>query len=155
MVLGELREIEQLADFECAPLSPHEVCVVARAGHPLTRKPELRAADLFDWPLAGPNLPEDALRALAAFAAFAAAVASVSADWPRRVEGFGGSTSRMIRRTSASPAAAYASTCARRIDSPSPREPLWTSKHSRSSASPSPASADGSSTRSTCCSSAK
>lgn len=71
VVLGELREIEQLPDFECAPLSAHEVCVVARAGHPLTQKPELRAADLFDWPLAGPNLPETALQALAALAAAA------------------------------------------------------------------------------------
>mgnify|MGYP001182365613 CR=1 FL=1 len=68
VVLGELREIEQLPDFECAPLSSHEVCVVARAGHPLTQKTELRLADLFEWPLAGPNLPEDALRALLALA---------------------------------------------------------------------------------------
>lgn len=52
VVLGELREIEQLPDFECAPLSSHEVCVVARAGHPLTQKTELRLADLFEWPLA-------------------------------------------------------------------------------------------------------
>ncbi|TXI92848.1 MAG: LysR family transcriptional regulator [Aquabacterium sp.] len=71
VVLGELREIEQLPDFECAPLSPHQVCVVARAGHPLTRQPSLRTADLFDWPLAGPNLPETALQALAALAAAA------------------------------------------------------------------------------------
>jgi len=68
VVLGELREIEQLPDFECAPLSAHEVCVVARAGHPLASKRELRAADLFDWPLAGPNLPETALQALTALA---------------------------------------------------------------------------------------
>lgn len=71
VVLGELREIEQLPDFECAPLSRHEVCVVARADHPLTRRAFLRAADLFDWPLAGPNLPDDALQALALFAAVA------------------------------------------------------------------------------------
>lgn len=71
VVLGELREIEQLPDFECAPLSPHEVCVVARAGHPLTRQASLRIADLFDWPLAGPRLPEDALQALVALAAAA------------------------------------------------------------------------------------
>lgn len=71
VVLGELREIEQLPDFECAPLSPHEVCVVARAAHPLTRKPSLQPADLFDWPLAGPNLPDNALQALAALAAAA------------------------------------------------------------------------------------
>ncbi len=44
-------------------------------------------------------------RRFGAVCRFAAAVASVSAEWPRRVEGFGGSTSRMIRRTSASPAA--------------------------------------------------
>lgn len=71
VVLGELREIEQLPDFECAPLSPHEVCVVARAAHPLTRQPGLRTSDLFDWPLAGPSLPDDALRALVALAAAA------------------------------------------------------------------------------------
>lgn len=68
VILGELREVEQLADFECAPLQAHEVCVVARAGHPLTRKPQLQAADLFDWPLAGPHLPLDALQALQAMA---------------------------------------------------------------------------------------
>lgn len=68
VVLGELREIEQLPDFECAPLSTHEICVVARANHPLTRRATLCAADLFDWPLAGPTLPDDALRALAALA---------------------------------------------------------------------------------------
>lgn len=71
VVVGELREIEQLPDFECAPLSTHEVCVVARAAHPLTRKPGLCAADLFDWPLAGPSLPENALQVLAALAAAA------------------------------------------------------------------------------------
>lgn len=71
VILGELREVEQLPDFECAPLSPHEVCVVARAGHPLTHKPVLQAADLFDWPLAGPHLPQDALQALLALAASA------------------------------------------------------------------------------------
>ena len=42
VVLGELREIEQLPDFECAPLSPHEVCVVARAGHPFSDEEEAR-----------------------------------------------------------------------------------------------------------------
>jgi DNA-binding transcriptional LysR family regulator len=68
VVLGELREIEQLPDFECAPLSVHEVCVVARACHPLTCQPRVRAADLFDWPLAGPNLPQSALLALHALA---------------------------------------------------------------------------------------
>ena len=68
VILGELREVEQLADFECAPLQAHEVCVVARAGHPLTRKPQLQAADLFDWPLAGPHLPHNALQALQAMA---------------------------------------------------------------------------------------
>lgn len=71
VVLGEMREIEQLADFECAPLSPHEVCIVARAGHPLTEQSAVSAANLFDWPLAGPNLPEDALRTLEALAAAA------------------------------------------------------------------------------------
>lgn len=68
VILGELREVEQLADFECAPLQAHEVCVVARAGHPLTRKPQLQTADLFDWPLAGPHLPLNALQALQAMA---------------------------------------------------------------------------------------
>lgn len=68
VILGELREVEQLADFECAPLRAHDVSVVARAGHPLTRKPQLQAADLFDWPMAGPHLPQYALQALMAMA---------------------------------------------------------------------------------------
>lgn len=68
VILGELREVEQLPDFECAPLSPHEVCVVARKGHPLTRKRSVQSADLFDWPLAGPHLPQDAVQALSELA---------------------------------------------------------------------------------------
>ena len=75
VVLGELREIEQLPDFQCAPLSAHEVCVVARAGHPLARLPSPGVADLFDWPLAGPTLPQSAMAALRDLAAAAGVAA--------------------------------------------------------------------------------
>lgn len=46
---------------------------------PSRAEPSLRAADLFDWPLAGPNLPDDALQALALFAAVAGCHPSVCA----------------------------------------------------------------------------
>lgn len=74
IVVGELREIEALADFELCPLSPHDTIVVGRTGHPLVQSGSANAKAIFGYPLAGPRLPADAKQELLAMAGKAQSV---------------------------------------------------------------------------------
>lgn len=66
LVVGELRDIEKLEDFEIAPLSSHDTVVVARSDHPLVRSGAESLQAMFAYPIAGPRLPADVEQALLA-----------------------------------------------------------------------------------------
>jgi DNA-binding transcriptional LysR family regulator len=68
IVVGDLREIEALEDFELRRLSVHPGRVVSRADHPLRTQARVSLKDLFGYPLIGPRLPVDAVRGLQALA---------------------------------------------------------------------------------------
>lgn len=60
VVVAELTDLAELADFESMPLRIHPLQVVCRPGHPLTQLKKPTATDLFRYPMAGPVLPEAA-----------------------------------------------------------------------------------------------
>lgn len=66
IVVGELREIEALDDFELCPLSGHRTLVVGRPGHPLVRAGRATLQQMFSYPIAGPSLPLDTAQAMRA-----------------------------------------------------------------------------------------
>jgi DNA-binding transcriptional LysR family regulator len=57
IVVAEMSDIAVLSDMEAAPLSTFRALVVCRAGHPLAHMETATPADLFRYPLAGPQLP--------------------------------------------------------------------------------------------------
>jgi DNA-binding transcriptional LysR family regulator len=57
IAVAEMSDIAVLADMESAPLSTFRALVVCRAGHPLTQLESATPADIFRYPLAGPQLP--------------------------------------------------------------------------------------------------
>jgi DNA-binding transcriptional LysR family regulator len=64
VVVSELSEISEQADFESRALSIHRLFVVCRAGHPLTTLKTVTPQDLFKFPIAGPQLPGPAFERL-------------------------------------------------------------------------------------------
>src|SRR5512141_344997 len=54
--IAEISTLQREPDLEVAPLpSKHAIYLVARAGHPLTRRDNLEVADVLEWPLAAPG----------------------------------------------------------------------------------------------------
>ena len=68
VVVSELSEISEQADFESRALSIHRLFVVCRAGHPLTTLKTVTPQDLFKFPIAGPQLPGPAFERLCTLA---------------------------------------------------------------------------------------
>jgi DNA-binding transcriptional LysR family regulator len=68
VVVSELSEISEQADFESRALSFHRLFVVCRAGHPLTTLKTVTPQDLFKFPIAGPQLPGPAFERLCTLA---------------------------------------------------------------------------------------
>jgi DNA-binding transcriptional LysR family regulator len=54
--IAEISTLQREPDLEVAPLpSKHAIYLVARAGHPLTRRDRLDVADVLEWPFAAPG----------------------------------------------------------------------------------------------------
>lgn len=68
VVVAELSEIAEQADFEFRPLSEHRLFIVCRAGHPLATAPSRQPQDVFRYPMAGPSLPDAAFQRLCVLA---------------------------------------------------------------------------------------
>jgi DNA-binding transcriptional LysR family regulator len=68
VVVAELSDVEEQADFELLPLSTHRLFIICRAGHPLTNRQVRSEHDIFRYPLAGPLLPAAAFERLCALA---------------------------------------------------------------------------------------
>lgn len=64
LMVADVSEVDGQDDLEVTPLMPHRAFVVCRPGHPLTRQPEVGAADIFRFPLAGPHLPQHAAESM-------------------------------------------------------------------------------------------
>lgn len=62
LILAAQDEMAALDDFETRALAEHRCHFVCRADHPLTRRRALTTAQALAYPLAGPALPQPALR---------------------------------------------------------------------------------------------
>jgi DNA-binding transcriptional LysR family regulator len=60
LMVSEISGVSTQEDLEVTPLLAHRAYVVCRPGHPLTLQADMCAAELFKFPLAGPNLPAHA-----------------------------------------------------------------------------------------------
>ena len=84
IVVGALREIEPLEEFDIVGLSDHDMVVVGRAGHPLTEAADVTARDLIAFPLVGPGMDSEAADLLVGLAGAAADAAPATP--PTRTE---------------------------------------------------------------------
>jgi DNA-binding transcriptional LysR family regulator len=61
LIVGDLRDLRALDDFEMLALRPRAQVWACRPGHPLTQRPSVTFAELIAYPLAGPRLPGEVL----------------------------------------------------------------------------------------------
>ena len=80
--VAETSTLQHEPDLEIVPMaSAHSVYFVARAGHPLTRRDNVTAADVFEWPFVAPGrIPPRVLDPM--LAAHRAATARIAAPRP-------------------------------------------------------------------------
>lgn len=62
--VADISEVQADENLEVLPLLEHRALLVCRAGHPLAERPGAGAQDVFEFPLAAPNLPAGALERL-------------------------------------------------------------------------------------------